>query len=88
MVGHSLNKHTRRSEPLSDLDKGSSELGDEAVASGDVRVLLVSLCELADDPPGLTEVKVCGRRTKGMPWLLCDQPKDWGGLAWSRRYLV
>ena len=51
------------------MDKGSNELGDEAVASGDVRVLLVSLCEAADDPPGLTDVMVCGRRTKGMPWL-------------------
>ena len=38
-----------RSE-LSDLDKGSNELGDEAVASGDVRVLLVSLCEVAGGP--------------------------------------
>ena len=36
---------------------------------GDVRVLLVSLCEAADDPPGRTEVKVCVRRTEGMPWL-------------------
>ena len=64
-------KHTRRSK-LSDLDKGSNKLGDEAVASGDVRVLLVSLCEVADDPPGLTEVKVCSLRTKSMPWLLCE----------------
>ena len=34
-----------------------------------MRVLLVSLCEAADDHPGLTEVKVCVRRTEGMPWL-------------------
>ena len=36
---------------------------------GDVRVPLVSLCEAVDDHPGLTEVKVCVRRTEGMPWL-------------------
>jgi len=36
---------------------------------------------------GPWEVKVCVRRTKSMPWLLCEQPKDWDGLAWSRRFL-
>ena len=38
--------------------------------------------------PGLTGVKVCGRRAKIMPWLLFERPKDWDGLAWSRRYLI
>ena len=37
---------------------------------------LGSLCEAVDDPPGLTEVKVCVRRTKTMPWLQYKQPKD------------
>ena len=39
---------TRRSR-LSDLDKGSSELGNEAAASGNVRIFLVSLYELPGD---------------------------------------
>ena len=46
------------------------------VASGNVRVILVSLCEVADDPSGLTEVKIYGRRTRVC--LVCNirQPKD------------
>ena len=54
---------------MSDFEKGSSGLGYEARSFGEREGTLVSLYEVADDPPRLTEVKVCGRRTKSMPWL-------------------
>ena len=50
-----------------------------------MRVLLVSLCEAADDPPGRTEVKVCGRRAKGMPWLQYMATKRLGWTSVIRR---
>ena len=50
-----------------------------------MRVLLVSLCEAVDDPPGLTEVKVCVRRTRGMRGLQYMATKRLGWTGVSRR---